>query len=168
VTGTKPVQVQAYAFQPDGTLIATNAALDALLAQATSGTDLWRTTAPPSGPNIYDIVFHPARLVRWLANPEEVIPETLRRLQIEAAHDMTLRPALNRMQAYPAATRWATIDHAPPPVLFERYVIDDRILSIISVLSYLASPGERALDRLRIESFVPADENSQLLLVNIS
>jgi hypothetical protein len=154
----------AYAFHSDGTLVATNGALDALLARASPDIDLWQTTAPAGGPNIFDLIFHPGGLVQWMANPEEVVPETLRRLHVEAAHDITLMPALKRMQAYPSAMRWGLTDDPPPAVLFERYVFGSETLSIISVLSHLASPGELLLDRLRIESFVPADANSENLL----
>ncbi|MBX9795392.1 helix-turn-helix domain-containing protein [Sphingomonas sp.] len=154
----------AYAFRPDGTLIAVNAAMRALTALAAPGEDVWQATAPPGGPNIYDLVFHPRGLLRWLVNPEEVIPETLRRLRIEAEQDGALRPVVARIERYPAVAAWAAPDGLPPPVLIERYRIGDRMLSIISVLSRLASPGELELDQLRIESFVPADEASERLL----
>jgi transcriptional regulator with XRE-family HTH domain len=155
----------AYAFRPDGGLIGSNAPLDVLLSRAAPHEDLWEVTAPASGPNIYDLVFHPDGLMRWLENPGEVIPETLRRLRIEVAHDPSLLPLLARIEAYPCVQRYARSAALAPPLLIERYRIDGVMLSIISVISHLASPGELDLDFLRIESFVPADEVSERYLL---
>lgn len=156
-----------YAFRSDGALLATNAALDALLARAAPGEDLWRATAASGGPNVYDLALAEAGLVRWMVNPDSVVPETLRRLHVEAAQDIGLLPTVARMQAYPAALRWPS--HAyPPPILIERYQLDAELLSVISVLSQLSSPGELGLDRLRIETFVPADPASETLLRGLS
>lgn len=153
----------AYAFRPDGSLVGTNASLRALLVWASPDEDLWEVTAPSDGPNIYDLVFHPRGLIRWMENPEQVIPETLRRLRIEAVHAPSLLPALQRMEAYPSARIKPQPGMLPPTVLIERYRIGGEVLAIISVLSHLASPGELSLDELRIESFVPADTGSERL-----
>lgn len=157
-----------YAFRPDGTLLAANRALAGLLDAAAPGEDLWAATAPPTGPNIYDLVFHPAGLVRWLTNPEEVLPETLRRLRIEAAQDRMLAPVLHRVERYPALRALAGGGPLAPPVLIERYRMGEAVLSVISVISHLASPGEYELDGLRIESFVPADPASEDLLAALA
>jgi hypothetical protein len=50
---------------------------------------------------------------------------------------------------------------------FERYRIGGEVLAIISVLSHLASPGELSLDELRIESFVPADIDSERFVMRL-
>lgn len=157
----------AYAFRPDGSLLACNNAMASLLALPAPDEDLWHITSAPEGANIYDLVFHPRGLVRWMINPDEVIPETLRRLTIEASHDATLNSALSRIEAYNSVHRYRSIDHLPPGVLIERYEINDTSLALISVLSHLASPGELALDQLRIESFVPADQASHDFLSKI-
>ncbi len=155
----------AYAFRPDGSLLGTNASFRTLLGQASPDEDLWQATAPDGGPNIYDLVFHPRGLIRWLENPEEVIPETLRRLRIEAAHAPSLLPVLSRMEAYPSASIQPPRGSLPPSILIERYCFVGQVLAIISVLSHLASPGELSLGLLRIESFVPADAESERILV---
>jgi DNA-binding XRE family transcriptional regulator len=156
----------AYAFRPDGTLLHANAAMARLLAEAAPGEDLWAATAPVKGaPNIYDLALHPAGLMRWMANPTEVVPETLRRLRIEAAADPALTAVIARLEAYPAARAHASVSALPPAVLVERYRLAGRgELAVISVVSHLASPGEPELASLRIESFVPADEASAVLL----
>ena len=82
----------AYAFQPDGTLLLANQALTKMLAWAAPGDDLWQTTAPPVGANVYDLALHPDGLVRWMDNPSEVVSKTIRRLRIEAASDLTIMP----------------------------------------------------------------------------
>lgn len=156
----------AYAFRTDGTLIATNGPLDTLLFHAAPDENLWQGTAPIGGPNIYDLVFHPQGLVRWLVNPEEVVPETLRRLRIEAVRDAALLPVVARVETYASVRKWSA-PNVPPAVLIERYSFGRSLLSIVSMIAHLASPGEFELDQLRIESFVPADhETEQLLLRN--
>lgn len=155
----------AYIFHPDGSLVAANAAMRVLLGRAAGGEDLWRATAPPTGPNIYDLVFHPDGLLRWMVNPQEVIPETLRRLRVQAAHEAALSPVVRRMENYPSARKWATLELPPPSLLIERYRVHNDVLSIVSMLSHFASPGELELDMLRLESFVPADSASEKLLL---
>lgn len=157
----------AYAFRPDGSLVGTNAPLRALLSFASPDEDLWQSTAPGDGPNVYDLVFHPHGLIRWMENPEQVIPETLRRLRIEAFHTPSLLPALHRMETYPSARIESRPGVLPPSVLIERYGIGGEVLAIISVLSHLASPGELSLDQLRIESFVPADTDSERFMMKL-
>lgn len=155
----------AYAFRPDGTLLFANRAITALLAWAAPGENLWQMTAPPGGANVYDLALHPNGLVRWMDNPGDVVPETIRRLRIEAASDPTIIPVVKRVEAYPAAKTASRSEALPPLVLIERYRIGERVLSVIPVVSHLASPGEIELDRLRIEIFVPADsENEKIIL----
>ncbi|MCU0948691.1 MAG: helix-turn-helix transcriptional regulator [Porphyrobacter sp.] len=154
----------AYAYRPDGSLVQANGAMLRLLDRTAPGEDLWRATAPSGGPNIYDLALHPAGLLRWMDNPEEVVPETIRRLRIEAAGDPALLPVVRRLERFPAVVAFGTGKAMPPPVLIERYRLGDEILSVISVVSHLASPGEQELDLLRIESFVPADASSEALL----
>lgn len=154
----------AYAFRPDGTLAFANRAITELLAWAAPGEDLWQDTAPPAGPNVYDLALHPGGLIRWMENPEEVVPETIRRLRIEAASDPTIVPVVERIEAFPAAMAARKVDTLPPSVLIERYRIGGRVLSVIPVVSHLASPGEIELDRLRIEIFVPADLESERII----
>lgn len=155
----------AYAFRPDGTLLFANRAMAGLLASVTAGGDLWRMTAPPEGANVYDLALHPDGLVRWMVNPEEVVPETVRRLRIEAASDPAIVPVVRRLEAYPAARDHNRSEALPPAVLIERYRIGARVLSVIPVVSHLASPGEIELDQLRIETFVPADAESEEIIL---
>lgn len=161
-------QWPAYAFQPDGSLVAVNMPLRALLDLASPDEDLWQATAPASGPNIYDLVFHPFGLIRWMENPHEVVPETLRRLRIEAAQNLELLTVLRRCEASPAAHTHSPAGNMMSPMLVERYRINGQTLAIISLISHLASPGQLSLDQLRIESFVPADEASAVMLSSIA
>lgn len=155
----------AYAFQPDGTLLFANQALTELLALAAPGEDLWQITAPGEGANVYDLALHPGGLVRWMDNPAEVVPETIRRLRIEAASDPAVLPVVRRIESYPAAKTASGREALPPLVLLERYRIGERVLSVIPVVSHLASPGEIEFDRLRIEVFVPADTESERIIL---
>ncbi|MGB7405632.1 MAG: helix-turn-helix domain-containing protein [Pacificimonas sp.] len=157
----------AYAFEPDGSLVAMNDLMKRLIKWASPNEDLWQTTSSPDGPNIYDFVFHPRGLCRWLRNPETVLSETLRRLRVEASHLPELGAAVERVQAYPSIRQLKTEDIAPPSMLVEEYQINGQRIAIVSLLSHLASSGEVTLDRLRFESFVPIDCDSERLLRNV-
>ncbi|EAQ29607.1 hypothetical protein NAP1_02505 [Erythrobacter sp. NAP1] len=158
----------ACTFEPDGTLVQSNAALDTLLTYAGGGEDLWQATAADGKANMYDLVFHPDGLIRWMENPEEVIPETLRRLRIEASHFPSLSATIARFESYPAVAKWTARLSDPPSVLEERYTLRGETLRVISVLSSIASPGEFGLAALRIEAFVPADDQSAALISSIA
>jgi transcriptional regulator with XRE-family HTH domain len=153
-----------YAYRPKGSLVAANRAMQHLLMRAASDEDLWQATAPPDGPNIYDLALHPNGLTRFMLNPDEVVPETLRRLRIEAAVDPALLAVIRRLEAYPVARAAAAAPSVPPPVLIEHYALGNSVLSVISIVSHLASPGEFDLAALRIETFVPADATSEAIL----
>lgn len=142
-----------------------NRAMTELLAWAAPGEDLWQMTAPPEGANVYDLALHPDGLVRWMDNPDDVVPETIRRLRIEAASDPAVMPVVRRVETYPAAQAAIRSKVVPPHVLIERYRIGEGLLSVIPVVSHLASPGEIELDRLRIEIFVPADAESETIIL---
>lgn len=150
----------AQAFKPDGSLIAINRPMRKLLCIAAPNEDLWTVTGGLNGANIYDLVFHPQGLIRWMINPREVIPETLRRLRVEASNEPGIVPVLKRMESYDTAQQFRSPDTIPSRILTERYRVGDKAFGVISVLSHLASPGEISLDLLRVESFVPADDLS--------
>ena len=154
-------QWPAYSFAADGRLVGQNAAMHTLLGWVGDGQDLWQTTSSDTGPNIYDLVFHPDGLLQWMDSPEEVVPETLRRLRATVALNPSLVPVLRRMESYTSVRTYPLTTTAPPPVLVERYTISGVGLSFISVISLLASPGDAELGNLRIESFVPADERTK-------
>ena len=95
-----------------------------------------------------------------MENPVEVLAETHRRLRVEASSNQMINETLMRIEGYPSVRSLNVIEVLPPPVLIERYKLGSRSVSIISVISHLASPGELELEQLRFESFVPADETS--------
>ena len=155
----------ACTFQADGSLVQSNAALDALLHYAGGGENLWAATSGDGNRNLYDLTLHPRGLVRWMVNPETVIPETLRRLRIEASHKPELNSAIKRFEAYPSVQQHGAGLGDPPALLEEAYRMPGgQTLRVVSVLSSIASPGEVDLASLRIESFVPADEASVQIL----
>jgi transcriptional regulator with XRE-family HTH domain len=154
----------AYAFRPDGSVLHVNGAMTGLLAMASPGEDLWQMTAPQEGANVYDLALHPDGLLRWMDNPEEVVPETVRRLRIEATGDPAIMPVVKRLEAYPSARTYIRSNAVPPAVLIERYRIGERVLRLIPVVSQLASPGEIEFDQLRMETFVPFDAESEEII----
>ncbi|MEL6540960.1 MAG: helix-turn-helix domain-containing protein [Pseudomonadota bacterium] len=159
----------ACTFKPDGSLVQSNAALDALLEYAGGGEDLWGATSVDGVRNLYDLTLHPRGLVRWMVNPETVIPETLRRLRIEASHKPALGQAIERFEAYPSVQQHGIGLGDPPALLEEAYRMPKgQTLRVVSVLSSIASPGEVDLASLRIETFVPADEASVRILSSLA
>ncbi len=157
----------ACTFQPDGTLVQSNSTLQSMLSYASGGEDLWELTSHHNVANMYDLVFHPEGLIKWMENPEEVVPETLRRLRIEASHAPSLNALIARLERYPCVAKWGNRLSDPPRVLEERYRLKSGTLSVISVLSSIAAPGEYGLASLRIETFVPSDSQSAELIKSL-
>lgn len=157
----------AYVFEPDGSFVATNGPMERLIEWASPNEDLWEVTSPPDGPNIYDLVFHPLGLCRWLVNPEVVLSETLRRLRVEAYDRPELGVAVERIEAFPSVSELKTESLSPPAMLIEEYCIKGDTIAIVSLLSHLASAGEASLDQLRFESFVPINHKTERLLRDV-
>ena len=156
-------------FKSDGSVVESNSALNALLRHVSGGRDLWADTAYKGQANLFDLTFHPEGLIQWMVNPEAVIPETLRRLRIEASRNANLASALSRFEAYPCVQEMGAGLSDPPPLLEEiSRMPGDKTLRMISVLSSIASPGEYDLASLRIETFVPADEASVQILSSLA
>ena len=104
-----------------------------------------------------------------MVNSETVIPETLRRLRIEASHKPALASAIQRFEAYPSVQKHGSALGDPPALLEEAYRMPGgQTLRVISVLSSIASPGEVDLASLRIENVVPADEASVSILSSLA
>lgn len=152
----------AYAFEPDGSLVATNGPMDRLIDWASPDENLWEVTASPDGQNIYDLVFHPLGLCRWLVNSEAVLLETLRRLHVEASDRSELSATVERIEAFPSVSELKMESLSPPAKLIEEYRIMGHTIAIVSLLSHLASAGEAALDQLRFESFVPINDETEI------
>lgn len=157
----------AYAFEPDGSLVATNGPMERLFDWASPEENLWEVTSPPDGPNIYDLVFHPSGLCRWLVKPEIVLSETLRRLHVEASDRPELNGTVERIKAFPSISELKTESLFPPAMLIEEYRIKGNTIAIVSLLSHLASAGEASLDQLRFESFLPTNHETERLLRNL-
>ena len=128
-------------------------------------------TAPVgAGVNLARLTFHPDGLRRVTANWEEVAGALLERLTREVAArpgDAVLRALADEMETYPGVEALASAARSPSgddlllPIHYRTDSIDVRLVSTIATLG---SPYDVTLEELHLESFYPADADSEAVL----
>lgn len=146
-----------------------------LMAPAQSGT-------PAAPPNVLRLVFHPLGSQRFIVNRHEVLPQLLARAEREMAElsgDDNAAALLAELRGYVAlacAGAGASVaTRATPralnaadlllPVHFRINGIDLRLFSTIMTLG---TPQDVTLQELRIETFFPADAESEAALKQLA
>jgi transcriptional regulator with XRE-family HTH domain len=154
-----------------GEIVMANEAFNAALGWAFEGKAPWRKRAARND-NLYDLTLHPEGLRRFMANPEEVIPHTLRRLRVAARADEAARSILARAEGYPGIRNFSDI---PEPktssgcsVLVERYLVRGQALNLVSMVASFGSPEDVTAQALQIELFFAADGETGKALSAIS
>jgi transcriptional regulator with XRE-family HTH domain len=133
-------------------------------------------TAPPlpAAPNVLRMVFHPLGSQRFIVNRQDVVPRLLARAEREMGElsgDETAAALLQELRGY-AALAVADTRPSPPsaadlllPVHFRINGIDLRLFSTIMTLG---TPQDVTLQELRIETFFPADAESEAALKQLA
>jgi transcriptional regulator with XRE-family HTH domain len=125
-------------------------------------------TAVPGQANVMRIMLHPDGVRRFIVNWEAVAEALVQRVHREAVGgvpDETTRLLLAEILAYPGVPRrWRTpnLTTAPSPLLAVQFRKDDLALSYFSTVTTLGTPQDITLQELRIESFFPADEATEI------
>lgn len=160
----------ALAIDRSGVVRATNSGLDMLLAEAEPDRDLWSETRPNGVRNLYDLTLHPAGLVRFMADPEPLIAQTLLRLKRAAGLHAGAAATLARVLRYPAvrALRRPAPALAPAGVLTEDYRLGASTLRLISTTSCFGSPEDETASHIQVENFYPADAVTTAYLAALS
>jgi transcriptional regulator with XRE-family HTH domain len=138
---------------------ATGRLVDALLDPAVVG---------ELGGNAMRLMFHPRgfrpHIVNWEATAAALI-QWLHRDALSGHADPETRRLLDEMLAYPGVpARWRTLDLdvSTAPFLPLEFRKGDLLLRYFTTLTSLGTPHDITLQELRIESYFPADEATEL------
>jgi transcriptional regulator with XRE-family HTH domain len=117
--------------------------------------------------NILALCFDPRGLRPYIENWEEVARHLLNRLSREHLQSgrETLGLLLSRLLAYPdVPSDFRTLDLAAPivPIFDVRFRIAGQTLSFLTTLTSFSSPRDVTLEELRIESYFPLDDQTEL------
>jgi transcriptional regulator with XRE-family HTH domain len=125
-------------------------------------------TAPAlaSESNVLRSTFHPEGLRRWIVNWPEVERQLLRLAELElgTANDSTGAALLAELRSYAGAA--SRVDshpaaHAGGPLLPMHFRIGQLDLHLFTTIMTLGTPQDITLQELRIETFFPADQDSE-------
>lgn len=119
---------------------------------------------PPGGLNSIEAVFDPRRLRPFIVNWEEVAGELVQRLHREAAVDGAARALLDRVLRHdgvPSRFRTPRPNASRSPLLFIHLRTSDFELRLFTALTTLDTPQDVTLEELRIETYFPADPETE-------
>ncbi|HZO32453.1 MAG TPA: helix-turn-helix transcriptional regulator [Chloroflexota bacterium] len=125
-------------------------------------------TAVPGQANVMRTMLHPDGVRPFIVNWEAVAEALVQRVHREAiggVPDEETRLLLAEILAYPdMPRRWRTpnLTTASPPFLAVQFRKGDLALSYFSTVTTLGTPQDITLQELRIESFFPADEATEI------
>ncbi len=146
----------------------TNAAFDTLLGLLGDADELWRRCCGDGPRNALLLTLSSNGARGAVLNFDEVAPVLLRRAWHEAlARGGEISPALRRLREdEELAPFWRLSEavKADLPVVPVRLAAGDLALSLFSMISTFGTPYDVTTDELRVESFFPADADSERLL----
>ena len=109
--------------------------------------------------NLYDLTLHSDGLRRFMLNPKEIIPHTLRRLRIAARFDREAHRTSERCMRYAGLSEFKDLREPSSAnlssVLVERYRIHDLDLSFVSMVAAFGSPEDVTAQNIQLELFFP-------------
>jgi transcriptional regulator with XRE-family HTH domain len=144
-------------------LLGMNAATARVLGRFSDGSGVW--VQQPL--NLLRLTLHPGALQPYIVNFDEVATELLTGLHRKVSSDGedALRDALlaelTALPGIPLAGVVPDLSRPPNPVLPLHLKGDDLELRLFTAVTQIASPQDVTLDGLRIESFMPADPESE-------
>lgn len=146
-------------------VVVANKAFDRLFSLM--GGDLWTRTGDGGGRNLLRVFFHPEGLKRDIANWRAIAPLLWHRArrEAEAVGGANLLPLLDELAPHQdAETLWASEETALVPLLPVEVIKDGVRLAMFTVIATFGTAQDVTADELRIESFFPADSESEALL----
>jgi transcriptional regulator with XRE-family HTH domain len=116
--------------------------------------------------NILRVSFHPEGTRRWIVNWAEVESHLLRRveLQLSSVDDPIGRDLLAEIKGYASASTAASSRPAPRPgdLLLPIHICKGELdLRLFSAMMTLCRPQDVTLQELRVETWFPADQESE-------
>lgn len=118
-------------------------------------------------PNLLTLIFDPRGLRSCIANWDEVAKTMIERAHREVINGSASESLLSRIFSYPDVPRdWRKpeLDRPIPPTLPVIFEGKDLRVSLFSALTTLGTPQDVTLQELQIESFFPADPESEAVL----
>ena len=143
--------------------------LTALLSGASESPFAPYTITPPPRLNILRLLFDPAAWKPFIVNWDQVARSTLDRLHREAVQyrDPALHELLHTLLAFPdVPARWRDPDFDTPQdvIIPVEIRLGDLTLRFFSTVTTLGTPQDITLQELSIESFHPADDQTEQLI----
>jgi transcriptional regulator with XRE-family HTH domain len=119
--------------------------------------------------NLADALVAPDALRSLLLNWREVAAYFVRGMQADAIADGTkeTRSLLDRLLGHPDVPellRSAPVEQTPTPVLSMEFAKDGWKLRLFTTIATLGTPQDITLQEIRVESFFPADSDTERLL----
>ncbi|MEM7663095.1 MAG: helix-turn-helix domain-containing protein [Pseudomonadota bacterium] len=151
-----------------GDIIQANESFTAALNWAFDGKTPWRSG---EADNLFELTLHPLGLPRFMINPQEIIPHTLRRLRMAAAVDDGAKRILSWARAAPKLQSYMCVSEcavaATSSVLIERYRVRGQPLNLVSMVASFGSPEDVTAQSVQIELFYPDDEETRETLLSM-
>lgn len=121
--------------------------------------------------NLALLTVHPKGLRPFIANWDEAAPAFVRRLRSEAmaARDPALQAQVGRLVELAGLDEEdGPVREGLLPILPLDVEVDGLRLSLFSVMSTIGTPQDVTTDELRVESFYPADANTEAFFAGLS
>lgn len=123
-------------------------------------------SAPPAKPNVLRLTFHPEGSRRWIVNWPEVERHLLRSAELDlgSAEDPVGAALLAEIRSYASASSALDSHRAlgPGDLLLPIHIrTEDFELCLFSTIMTLCRPRDVTLQELRVETWFPADQDSE-------
>ncbi len=151
-------------------LFMANAAVPRLFSLMGNLEEVWRRVCGDGPRNVLKLMFHEQGMRPFIRNFGDIAPSLLARTAREALEHPQVHEVLEEVLRYPGIpARWRSIDlHTPAvPVLPTELYASGVSLKMFSMLTTFGTPQDVTTDELRVESFFPADPQSEMLLRKI-
>jgi DNA-binding XRE family transcriptional regulator len=128
-----------------------------------------KEAAAAGAPNIMRLTYHPKGLRSWIVNWEETASAYIQWLHRDLLRtgDAKTAALLDELLSYPGIPRaWLALDldASTVPFLAMEFRKKDVHLSFFTTIASLGTPYDITLHELRVESFFPADDPTDVML----
>jgi transcriptional regulator with XRE-family HTH domain len=152
----------AIAIDRSGHVLLSNRAFERVLKIVPNARLLWKATCGARPRNLFDLTLHPAGIIQWLCNADEVVPHVVHRLRSAAQLDDGAAATWDRVRRFPAVTATAGKLRDGPPdmsgLVAEHYRVGNVELRFVSVSACFGSPEVALAQSVQLETYVPADD----------
>ncbi len=144
-----------------------NAAVPRVFGALGDMEQMWKRVCGDGPRNVLKLTLHAEGLRPFIANLDEIAPPLLARTAHEALSHPETQMVLDEVLRYPGLPRsFRSIDlkQSRLPVLPTHFKVGPLSLKLFSMMTTFGTPLDVTTDELRVESFFPADADSESLL----